>query len=138
MKPLFMWAGGKKKLLKDYAPHLPEEFANYCEPFFGGGAMFTWAYDKQPNAHFYINDINEHIIGIYRAVRDDVELFCDYMDKYQETYMPLPAPGEPGGGRPAPRRGLGSLLRPAQRHQPVVLGAQQPGAAGEEALDQRR
>jgi DNA adenine methylase len=97
MKPLFMWAGGKKKLLKDYAPHLPEEFANYCEPFFGGGAMFTWAYNKQPNAHFYINDINEHIIGIYRAVRDDVELFCDYMDKYQETYMPLPAPGEPGG-----------------------------------------
>jgi len=97
MKPLFMWAGGKKKLLKDYAPHLPEEFASYCEPFFGGGAMFTWAYDKQPNAHFYINDINEHIIGIYRAVRDDVDLFCDYMDKYQETYMALPAPSEPDG-----------------------------------------
>ena len=26
MKPLFMWAGGKSKLIKHYNPHLPETF----------------------------------------------------------------------------------------------------------------
>ena len=44
MKPLFMWAGGKKKLLKKYEPHLPQDFDTYVEPFLGGGAMFIWAY----------------------------------------------------------------------------------------------
>lgn len=97
MKPLFMWAGGKKKLLKKYEPHLPDNFESYHEPFFGGGAMFVWAYDKNPNANFYINDINEHIISIYRAVRDDVETFCKYVDNLQGTYLDMPAPKQPGG-----------------------------------------
>ena len=43
MKPLFMWAGGKTKLLDTFAEHLPENFDTYIEPFFGGGAVFTWA-----------------------------------------------------------------------------------------------
>ena len=75
MTPLFMWAGGKTKLLEHYAPFLPESFDSYHEPFFGGGAMFTWAYEKNPDANFFINDINEHIIGIYQAIRDDLPTF---------------------------------------------------------------
>lgn len=97
MKPLFMWAGGKKKLLKKYNPHLPEKFDSYHEPFFGGGAMFVWAYDKNPDANFYINDINEHIIGIYKAVRNDVETFCMHTDRLQRIYLNLPGPKTEGG-----------------------------------------
>ena len=40
MKPLFMWAGGKTKMLKKYEQHLPSDFTSYHEPFCGGGAMF--------------------------------------------------------------------------------------------------
>ena len=97
MKSLFMWAGGKKKLLKKYEPHLPDNFTSYHEPFFGGGAMFVWAYEKNPNARFYINDINEHIIGIYKAVRDDVRTFCEIMDFYQDSYLKLDGPDKEGG-----------------------------------------
>ena len=39
-KSLFMWAGGKRKLLKHYAPYMPNSVDSYCEPFFGGGAMY--------------------------------------------------------------------------------------------------
>gem|GEM_PF-373309 len=92
-----MWAGGKKKLLKKYEPHLPDNFTSYHEPFFGGGAMFVWAYNKNPNATFYINDINEHIIGIYKAIRDDVDNFCANVDRLQSIYLMLPGPKDEGG-----------------------------------------
>lgn len=92
MKPLFMWAGGKNKMLEKYQPHLPENFSNYVEPFFGGGAMFIWAYQKNPNASFVINDINEHIIEIYEAVKNDCENFLKKMDELQSIYLPLAGP----------------------------------------------
>ena len=40
MKPLFIWAGGKNKMLKHYLPIMPKQVDTYVEPFFGGGAMF--------------------------------------------------------------------------------------------------
>ena len=92
MKPLFMWAGGKSKLIKHYKPHLPKEFDSYHEPFFGVGAMFIWAYEQNPNASFYINDVNPHIVQIYKAIRDDVEQFCNIMDTFEKAYLSLDPP----------------------------------------------
>lgn len=89
-----MWAGGKNKMLEKYQPFLPEKFNQYVEPFFGGGAMFIWAYDKCPDASFIINDINPHIIEIYRAVKDDCENFLNKMEELQDTYLPLKGPDE--------------------------------------------
>lgn len=89
MKPLFMWAGGKKKMLKKYDEHLPEIFNSYCEPFLGGGAMFVWAYQKNPAAKFCLNDSNESIISIYKSVRDDVDRFISRMDELSQLYLPL-------------------------------------------------
>lgn len=90
MKPLFMWAGGKKKMLKKYDPHLPKTFDRYIEPFFGGGAMFIWAYNQNPNAKFIINDVNESIISIYREIRDNLEDFQIRLDLLESEYLPLP------------------------------------------------
>lgn len=87
-----MWAGGKNKMLEKYQPHLPENFSSYVEPFFGGGAMFIWAYEKNPSASFVINDINEHIIGIYEAVKNDCDKFLEKMNELQSMYLPLPGP----------------------------------------------
>lgn len=87
-----MWAGGKNKMLEKYQPHLPENFSSYIEPFFGGGAMFIWAHQKNPNASFVINDINEHIVGIYEAVKTDCDKFLEKMDELQSVYLPLAGP----------------------------------------------
>ena len=87
-----MWAGGKSKLISHYQPFLPETFDSYHEPFFGGGAMFIWAYNKNPNAKFYINDVNPHIVQVYEAIRDDVDRFCDIMDTYEKEYLQLDPP----------------------------------------------
>lgn len=89
MKPLFMWAGGKNKLLKHYAVDIPKSFDTYIEPFFGGGAVFIKALEINPNAEFVINDVNHFIVGIYRAVKEDVETFTTVLDDLTKKYLPL-------------------------------------------------
>ena len=89
MKPLFIWAGGKTKMLKKYEEHLPARFSSYHEPFCGGGAMFVWAYKRNPEARFFLNDINESIVSIYSAIKGDVESFILRVDELSKEYLPL-------------------------------------------------
>jgi len=91
MKPLFMWAGGKTRLIKKYKAKevLPESFDVYVEPFVGAGAMFVWAYNKNPDATFILNDYNESIMAIYEAIRDDIHVFTARMDELSSEYLPL-------------------------------------------------
>jgi len=92
MKPLFMWAGGKSKMLKKYEQHLPSDFTSYHEPFCGGGAMFIWAYNKNPSARFYLNDCNEAIMSIYSSIKNDVQLFTERLEYLSAKYLPLDKP----------------------------------------------
>ena len=89
MKPLFMWAGGKTRMIKKYGDILPESFDSYVEPFLGAGAMFVWAYNKNPDATFVLNDYNESIMGIYEAIKSDVAPFMQRMDELSAKYLPL-------------------------------------------------
>ena len=40
VKPFLKWVGGKRQLLADITPLVPNEFSRYIEPFVGGGAVF--------------------------------------------------------------------------------------------------
>ena len=91
MKPLFMWAGGKTRLIKKYEDMgvMPESFDKYIEPFVGAGAMFIWAYKKNPDAKFVINDSNESVMAIYKAIKKAPKSFLRHMDSLSEAYLPL-------------------------------------------------
>ena len=91
MKPLFMWAGGKARLIKKYELEqvLPDNFDTYIEPFVGAGAMFAWAFKKNPDADFVINDSNRSIMGVYKAVKSDVNSFIDRVEYLSDQYLPL-------------------------------------------------
>jgi DNA adenine methylase len=93
MKPLYMWAGGKNKMIKQYLeqPGIPTDgFDTFVEPFFGGGAMTIWVYENCPNVkRFVINDIKEELVGIYTAIKTDVDNFIKRMDDLQSQYIPL-------------------------------------------------
>ncbi len=39
-KPFVKWVGGKRSLLNELLPRIPDDFNNYYEPFVGGGALF--------------------------------------------------------------------------------------------------
>lgn len=74
-----MWAGGKSKLIKKYAPHFPDikSFDGYAEPFFGGGAIFG-SIANNFDGSLAINDSNSDLMGIYQNLRDNPkELISD-------------------------------------------------------------
>jgi len=78
-----MWAGGKTKMLKHYAPIKRPAYACYVEPFFGGGAMYI---NENPDRAI-INDINPEIMGIYRAVKENPEAFITECSSYVQLYF---------------------------------------------------
>ena len=70
-RPFLKWAGGKQRLLAQYAPYFPEPTAvrRYFEPFIGSAAVFF--HYQPPQAT--LADRNEKLIELYQIVRDDVD-----------------------------------------------------------------
>ena len=93
MKPLFIWAGGKNKMLKHYKPFMPKSVKTYIEPFFGGGAMFIHVVEHYKPKHLIINDVNSDIVRIYKTIRDNHEDFINFMDEMSKEYLPLDKAG---------------------------------------------
>lgn len=90
MKPLFIWAGGKTRVLKHYAPFMPSApFSTYYEPFFGGGAMFVHVMNTYKPKNVVINDINDDVMNIYRSIRNEYDEFIDRVDSLESQYLPL-------------------------------------------------
>lgn len=69
--PIIKWVGGKGRLLAQLAPLLPPaaEERRHVEPFMGGAALF---FARRPERAL-LSDVNPELIGVYQAVRDDVE-----------------------------------------------------------------
>ena len=67
--PIIKWTGGKRRLLKEIKKYIPEDYNDYYEPFFGGGALF---FDLElKNKKTVINDVNKDLINFYIQVRDN-------------------------------------------------------------------
>lgn len=64
--PFVKWAGGKRRLVATILQLAPTNFSRYVEPFVGGGAVALALGHKS----MLLNDVNEELMGAYRAVRD--------------------------------------------------------------------
>lgn len=97
MKPLYMWAGGKNKMIPKYqvSPGLPiTGYDTFVEPFFGAGAMMIHMYKHNPDIKkFVLNDINPEIVGLYRAIKSDVGEFITICDTFCNQYLQLDKAG---------------------------------------------
>lgn len=93
MKPLYMWAGGKTKMIPKYTadPGIPiTGYDVFVEPFFGGGAMMIHMQAINPGIkRFVLNDINPEIVGLYRAIKNDLNLFLSECDVLCDRYLPM-------------------------------------------------
>jgi DNA adenine methylase len=67
MKPPLTYYGGKQKLAERIISMTPEHRI-YCEPFFGGGAVF---FAKPPAEIEVINDTNGELINFYKILKTD-------------------------------------------------------------------
>lgn len=93
LRPLFMWAGGKTKMIPQYAERLgiPYEFDVYVEPFFGGGAMFCELYNRGafPAAKPVISDSNQELMNLYRHIREDCEGLIYVLKIIEDRYLKM-------------------------------------------------
>lgn len=67
MKPPLTYYGGKQKLASQIISMIPKHHI-YCEPFFGGGAVF---FNKAPSKVEVINDTNGELVNFYRVLKTD-------------------------------------------------------------------
>ena len=65
MKTPITYYGGKQSMLNIILPLIPEHEI-YCEPFFGGGAVF---FAKGPASVEVINDTNHEVVNFYSVVK---------------------------------------------------------------------
>lgn len=79
--PFLKWAGGKSRLLAQYAPYLPrpEQIQRYFEPFLGSAALF---FQLRPDIA-QLSDQNEHLVELYQTVRDNVEGVIALLGHYE-------------------------------------------------------
>jgi DNA adenine methylase len=90
LEPLYMWAGGKSRLLEHYRPIWPVLGSRpYVEPFFGGGAVFCWLANTNAGLSASIGDINCELIGLLAEIRDRPEPLIRRLGRLTSTYLAL-------------------------------------------------
>lgn len=75
--PITYW-GGKQQLAATILPLIPRHIT-YCEPFFGGGAVF---FSKPKSEVEIINDLNRAVVNFYRQAQEN---FPQLQSKIQST-----------------------------------------------------
>ena len=94
LPPLFMWAGGKRRLLPKYDPLFPDlaRISAYVEPFLGGGAVFSYVAAHQPGLHAVLGEINTELADLYRAVKEQPQALVDALAPYEAQWATLATP----------------------------------------------
>ncbi len=90
MKPFYMWAGGKTKLLAQYAPLMPSRYVHYVEPFLGAGALAGMILDRgsfESPVPATLGDINRELMGVWHAVQNDLSAFCESLKWLESTWI---------------------------------------------------
>ena len=88
-QPFLKWAGGKRQLLKEIEPRLPDNFDSYntyIEPFIGGGAVLFYLLEKYDFDNVHISDLNPELILCYEMLKLDAKSIIKSLNKLIEEY----------------------------------------------------
>jgi DNA adenine methylase len=107
--PFLKWAGGKARLVAQYAPFFPREFRRYFEPFLGGGAVFFHLGPKES----FLYDINEELVNCYLQVRDNPAGLMEMLEFHKKEHY-RDGPAHYYGVRGADPAGMNPLERAAR------------------------
>lgn len=66
------YPGGKSRALKHIIPLVPE-YKEYREPFVGGGSVYFELKQNNPEALYWINDLNHDLYSFYLHSKDNME-----------------------------------------------------------------
>jgi DNA adenine methylase len=82
--PFLKWAGGKEQELRHILPLIPS-FANYYEPFIGGGAVF---FSLRPHRSF-INDKSRELFELYTMIAGNNDAFFEALEILWEGWQQI-------------------------------------------------
>ncbi len=81
IEPILKWPGGKRGLIRHLLPLIPNKFASYYEPFFGGGALF---FALRPKAAI-LADKNGELINCYSQLRSSPSELLELLQLMKNT-----------------------------------------------------
>jgi DNA adenine methylase len=73
IKSPLRYPGGKSRAIQIMKYLLPKEFAEYREPFVGGGSFFIYIKQKMPDLKIWINDLNPELYCFWKYAQIDSE-----------------------------------------------------------------
>ena len=87
-QPFVKWVGGKRGLLSQIIPLLPESFNNYFEPFVGGGALFFELYTRGlvKDKEVFLFDINAELINAYNVVKKNPTQLINELENFKQNH----------------------------------------------------
>lgn len=89
-EPVLKWAGGKRRLVEQYAKHfrIRGGFGDYHEPFFGGGAVYFWLWNegKLKGKTSYLSDINPELVNLYQMLQSSPEPLYALLEQHQAQH----------------------------------------------------
>ena len=86
--PFVKWAGGKRSIMNSLLLRLPKSFADYYEPFVGGGALFfeLAKQGKLENKNVFLSDTNLDLALAYKTIKTDPTSLIEILKKHQEKH----------------------------------------------------
>jgi DNA adenine methylase len=73
IKSPLRYPGGKSRAVNQIAAMMPDEFAEYREPFVGGGSFFIHLRQRHPHLPIWINDLNRDLHCFWKHAQSDLD-----------------------------------------------------------------
>lgn len=74
IKSPLRYPGGKSRAISRIAAMMPDDFAEYREPFVGGGSFFIHLRQRHPHLPIWINDLNCDLYCFWKHAQSDLDL----------------------------------------------------------------
>jgi len=85
IKSPLRYPGGKTRAIERMKQLIPAEFAEYREPFLGGGSFFIHLKQKFTGARFWVNDLNPELYYFWKHAQSDSEELAKEIRKVKGT-----------------------------------------------------
>ena len=87
-QPFVKWVGGKRRILDQIEPFLPDTIDDYYEPFVGGGALFFSNSDRIKRA--VLTDNNLELVLTYKVIQKEpqelIKRLREHAKRHSKTY----------------------------------------------------
>lgn len=82
LTPILKWAGGKRQLLPEIIPLIPQKFECYYEPFLGAGAVLLGLHPQKA----VVNDANTELINVYYIIKHQPNELIQLLKEYEASH----------------------------------------------------